>query len=106
MGTQNGLSSNRFMNGNSDFIPTQIWRHRISGIKVCVFGLFFLNLIYFAMRYVELTQTVKKLEMQKHLNCPEKTVVNKVEEKETKKSEKEGPLLNYSQVTDKIKFSH
>ena len=87
------------MNGSVDYISGQIWRHRVSVGKACIFSLFVLNLFYFAMRYVELTHTVQKLEIQKRLNCPEKTVAIKNEDKTTAKSKTEGPLLNYSQVT-------
>lgn len=97
---KNGSGHNRSMNGGTDFVSGQIWRHRFTAMKGCICVLFIINLFYFAMRHVELTKTVKRLEAEKLANCPHKElnmVPTKVE-KATEKLSKEAPLLNYSQV--------
>jgi len=101
---KNGNGSNRGLNGTSD-LTGLLWRHRDTAIKGCIFFFLITNMFYFATRYVELTNTVRRLEAEKSIACQESSKASakpgadskdKITEAEKKD---EGPLLNYSQVT-------
>jgi len=98
MGVQDGAAKQN--NGNGDPLIL-FWRYRIGAFKLFVCFLFASNLFYFAVRFIELTNTVQKLEHEKLLLHQEinKQSTRQLEEKDKKISDPdEEPQLIYSQV--------
>ena len=106
MVTSNGSASIRSSNGGSDFLSGVLWRNRIGVIKGCILFLFVMNMFYFGARYVELTSTVRRLEAEKAIGCSRITAnedasnakQEKTKDEKSDGSDKDAPLLNYSQV--------
>ena len=94
--------SNKAINGSFDYVTGTLWRHRISAMKGCLLILFITNMFYFAARYIELTNTVRKLEAERSIGCQNKIQSDGTATTGNEKSEEvekdEGPQLNYSQV--------
>ena len=109
MAAKNGTTSNRGKNGSSD-LSGILWRHRASAVKGCILFLFVTNMFYFAARYVELSNTVRRLEAERSKGCQvdaktsENTGARENDKPSEAKNEDEGPLLNYSQVGTVYQF--
>nr|CAB3224812.1 beta-1,3-galactosyltransferase 1-like [Phallusia mammillata] len=85
--------------GGNVALLSMLWRYRNGAFKSFVLFLFVSNLFYFAVRFVELSNTVRRLEHEKavlHRNLEEKTTRLVEEEKKPKPADGK-PQLVYSQ---------
>ena len=101
MSASNGSSGSRVNSGNggANSITAVMWKQRGVFMKACMLILFLLNLYYFASRYIELTNTVRRLEAERNVKCAEKVKTpEKIVPVATTTVKDKELQLNYSQV--------